>query len=157
MRHWSEEDPWEDDKPTTESVSEREFLTVTLKAGAGFNSPWLVFHANSVEEALSSLQHPDLDELMDLTARKGKELERAYSGSQGFSKPSGGTTTGYKAPSPSKGVVEWDPEAEEYTCPHGDAVQRKGESAKGPWTGYFCPLQKDDPNQCPPKFLNKKW
>lgn len=158
-----EVDPWEDkaEVPANEyfkytGAPDREFLTVTLKAGTGFDSPWLVFHANSVEEALASLKHDDLEELMDLTARKGKELAKAYSGSQGFSKPSGGTSTGYSAPSVSAGAVEWDPDSEDYVCNHGSATQRKGESTKGPWTGYFCPEPKGSPNQCAPKFLNKK-
>lgn len=154
-----EVDPWEDENEDAEveqpRPSEREFLTVTLKAGAGFNSPWLVFHANSVEEALESLKHPDLDELMDLTARQGKALEKAYSGSQGFSKPAS-ASTGYKAPSEPAGAVAWDEEEREYTCVHGGAIQRKGESAKGPWTGYFCPQPKGAPDQCSPHFLNKK-
>jgi hypothetical protein len=140
-------------------ISDREFLTVTLKAGTGFDSPWLVIHANSVDEAVETLQHEKLDELMDLTARKAKELAKAYGGSTGFSKPAAASSgTGYSKPASQApaGAVEWDPEAEEYTCAHGDATQRKGESAKGPWTGYFCPLPKGDPAQCAPKFLNKK-
>ena len=142
-----------------ETVSEREFLTVTLKAGTGFDSPWLVFHANSVEEAVETLKHDALDELMDLTARKGKELAKAYGGSQAAPKASGGGSWGNKtpaAPAASGGAVEWDAEADEYTCNHGVATQRKGESAKGPWTGYFCPQPKGSPDQCSPKFLNNK-
>jgi hypothetical protein len=140
-------------------VSEREFLTVTLKAGTGYDAPWLVAHANSVEEALEFLKHPDLDELMDLTARKGKELAKAFGGSQSFAKPAAsGSGGGWSKPAKQEpaGDVEWDPDAEEYTCVHGGAVQRKGESDKGPWTGYFCPQPKGSPDQCRPKFLNKK-
>jgi hypothetical protein len=37
-------------------------------------------------------------------------------------------------------------------CEHGERVKRNGVSAKGPWTGHFCPLQKGDPNQCKPIF-----
>lgn len=151
-----EVDPWvEPEAP----VSERDFLTVTLKAGGGYDAPWLVFHTNSVGEALEALKHDDLDELMDLTARKGKELAKAFGGSQGFSKPAGGASTGYSKPTASSapaGAVEWDAEAEEYACVHGGAVQRKGESAKGPWTGYFCPEPKESNSKCAPKFLNKK-
>lgn len=156
------EDPWEDkvdpDVEWANRPSDRDFLTVTLKAGGGYDAPWLVFHTNSVDEALSALQHDQLDELMDLTARKGKELAKAFGGSQGFSKPAGSTSTGFSkaAAAQPAGAVEWDAEAEEYTCAHGGAVQRKGESAKGPWTGYFCPEPKESNNKCTPKFLNKK-
>lgn len=61
-------------------VSERDFLTVTLKAGGGYDAPWLVFHTNSIAEALETLKNDDLDELMDLTGRKGKELAKAFGG-----------------------------------------------------------------------------
>lgn len=39
------------------------------------------------------------------------------------------------------------------SCPHGAMTRRQGTSAKGAWTGYFCPLQKGDPNQCKPVFV----
>lgn len=85
-----EVDPWEDKAETSPApwelnlnARDRDFLTVTLKAGGGYDAPWLVFHANSVDEALESLQHDKLDELMDLTARKGKELAKAFNGLPG--------------------------------------------------------------------------
>lgn len=82
-------DVWAD-KPTP-AAPNREFLTVTLKAGTGFDAPWLVFHTSSVPEALEALQHSDLDELMDLTARKGKDLAKAFGGSQMTAKPAAST------------------------------------------------------------------
>lgn len=157
-----QEDAWED-KPEGKiynlGVPDRDRLTITLKAGTGYDAPWLVYHAASVEEGIDFLSHERYDELADLTARKGKELAKAFGGSTGFSKPAGSISTGFSKPASSSepaGAVEWDPEAEEYACAHGGATQRKGESAKGPWTGYFCPEPKGSPNQCAPKFLNKK-
>lgn len=38
-------------------------------------------------------------------------------------------------------------------CKHGAMTRRTGTSSKGAWTGYFCPLQKGDPNQCKPVFV----
>jgi hypothetical protein len=97
-----EVDPWEGKAETSprpgEFASDREFLTVTLKAGSGYDAPWLVFHANSVEEALVSLKHDDLDELMDLTARKGKELARAFGGPAVASKATASTGGGWSRP-----------------------------------------------------------
>lgn len=150
-------DVWAD-KPSP-AAPNREFLTVTLKAGTGYDAPWLVFHTSSVPEALEALQHSDLDELMDLTARKGKDLAKAFGGSQMAAKPSAGGGWGNKtstAQSTPAGAVEWDADEGEYTCAHGGATQVKGESAKGPWTGYFCSQPKDAADKCTPKFLNKK-
>lgn len=40
------------------------------------------------------------------------------------------------------------------TCQHGQRNLVKGISAKGPWVGHFCPLEKGDPAQCKPIFGN---
>lgn len=109
-----ESDPWEDTPTVVEHVGapDRDFLTVTLKAGTGFDAPWLVFHTNSVDEALESLQHEQLDELMDLAGRKGKEFAKAFGGSQGFSKPAA-TTGGWKG----KPAASSSSEVPSGTCP----------------------------------------
>lgn len=38
------------------------------------------------------------------------------------------------------------------TCQHGPMVFRTGTSAKGPWSGHFCPTPKGTPGQCDPRF-----
>lgn len=151
------EDPWEDGTKGDALIlhtedPNREFLTVTLKAGTGYDAPWLVFHANSVEEALESLQHDQLDELMDLTARKGKELAKAFGGSTGYSKPAGSTSSGYKKPAAKQAVSEPD-EAPE--CDHGERNWVTGRSAKGPWYAWMCPADKNDRSKCDPMWANK--
>lgn len=70
-------DPWVDPK---EVVIDRDRLTITLKAGGGYDAPWLVYHASTVEEGIDFLTHDRYDELADLTARKGKELAKAFGG-----------------------------------------------------------------------------
>jgi hypothetical protein len=37
-------------------------------------------------------------------------------------------------------------------CTHGIRTRREGDNNRGHWVGYFCPLQKGDPNQCKPEF-----
>lgn len=37
-------------------------------------------------------------------------------------------------------------------CGHGKRTKRTGTSSKGPWVGWFCPLEKGDPNQCKAEF-----
>ena len=158
-----ESDPWEDtDKVDVQAEyanrpSEREFLTVTLKAGTGYDAPWLVFHANSVAEALESLKHEDLDELMDLTARKGKELAKAFGGSAGFSKPAAAASTGFKKPAAKKysdGPV-YDEDTDTCLCEHGPMTWKTGKSGKGPWYAYMCPAAQNDPSKCEPAWANK--
>lgn len=70
-------DAWVDPK---EVVVDRDRLTITLKAGGGYDAPWLVYHASTVDEGIDFLTHDRYDELADLTARKGKELAKAFGG-----------------------------------------------------------------------------
>lgn len=113
-------DPWEDsplkkDLPTLHSPKE-DFLTVTLKAGTGYDAPWLVFHTSSVGDALMALQDEGLDELMDLTARKGKELAKAFGGSQSASKPAA-STSGWKGkPAASSGSEQPSGTCPQHNC-----------------------------------------
>jgi hypothetical protein len=39
------------------------------------------------------------------------------------------------------------------TCKHGEMTFRTGQSAKGPWKGYFCPSPKGTSDQCEPQFI----
>lgn len=39
------------------------------------------------------------------------------------------------------------------TCAHGEMTYREGQSARGPWKGYFCPTPKGTPGQCKAEFL----
>lgn len=39
------------------------------------------------------------------------------------------------------------------TCSHGTRVHRTGVGKNGPWTAWFCPTDKDDPNKCKPVFV----
>ena len=149
-------DPWEDEAEVPYQsivpVLDRDFLTVTLKAGTGFDAPWLVFHTNSVAEAVESLGHDQLDELMDLAARKGKEFSKAFGGSQGFSKPAVASSgTGYTKPaSVPAGKVSGR------SCAHvtedNPIVKRSGNKNGKDWTGFFCP-EADRDRQCTPEFL----
>jgi len=37
-----------------------------------------------------------------------------------------------------------------FTCEHGNRVHRTGQSAKGPWSAWFCPQPKGAPDACKP-------
>ena len=143
--------------------STRDLVTISLKGGSGTQA-WIVLHANGVGEALDVLNDPEWEELVGLVAKRGTELQEAHGGSSkpaGFAqKPSGGSGWGNRGSSNSsqkrpsaKGEVSWNSDERAYGCQHGEAVKREGESAKGPWVGYFCP-ESDRDEQCKPKFKN---
>lgn len=41
-------------------------------------------------------------------------------------------------------------------CTHGQRVRREGNGRTGHWVGYFCPLEKGNPDQCKPEFEDSK-
>ena len=142
-----EVDPWVDKAETNfggPNLTDRDFLTVTLKAGGGYDAPWLVFHANSVEEAVGALQHDQLDELMDLTARKGKELAKAFGGLPAPSKApasSGGGWNKPKAPSGSSDAP--NDTCPQHNCPLVFVEGYKKRDGSGEVSArYACPVPK---------------
>lgn len=147
-----DDDPWvekEDAKQTPapgDLVFDRDRLTITLKAGTGYDAPWLVYHAASVDEGIDFLSHERYDELADLTARKGKELAKAFGGSAPAAKPaasSGGW--GAKKPAAKPAVSDDAPE-----CEHGERTWVD----KGAWRAWMCPAERDDPSKCDPIWAN---
>jgi hypothetical protein len=111
-------DPWDDDEHDETAVthvgtSDRDGMVVTLKAGSGYNAPWLVLHAVSVADATSQMQADSWDELADLTARKNKEFEKLFGGLlQAAQKASGGGGGGWSKPKASASS-----DRPEDTCP----------------------------------------
>jgi hypothetical protein len=37
-------------------------------------------------------------------------------------------------------------------CAHGPRLRKSGTNARGPWVGWFCQLDRNDPNNCGPIF-----
>lgn len=137
------EDPWgfqTSSEKGDKNVPARDFLTLTLKAGAGFDAPWFVLHTDSVQEAVGTLEDDDFPHLVDLTVARSREFAKAFGGSGGVSRGSAGGSWAKGAGGSSKGFS-----GDVSECEHGDRVERSGRSAKGPWTGYFCPSRVCDP------------
>lgn len=47
------------------------------------------------------------------------------------------------------------PAAGHTVCAHGARVKRTGGLGNDAWEGYFCPLQKNDPNRCKPVYPSR--
>jgi hypothetical protein len=39
-----------------------------------------------------------------------------------------------------------------HVCAHGPRLRKSGTNARGPWVGWFCQLDRNDPNNCGPIF-----
>lgn len=157
------EDPWAESEPPADEAQtsapapsnptptpSKESITVnnnaegkvvtTIKYGAGFDAPWTVIHSNSVEEAEATLN--EAKRLLELTAKVAKFAKSLDSGTAPAA-PRGGQSRPASAP----------PGQAAKSCAHGEMTYRTGNGAKGPWKGYFCPLEKGDPDQCKPIFV----
>lgn len=115
-------------------------IKATLKAGGGYEAPWVTVDANTPEEL-----NDRLDGLANLgslgkVVEVAELLRAAHVVASPSPAPAAGATVTQSAPPVSSGPV----------CPHGARTRREGNGAKGKWVGYFCPLQKGDPNQCKP-------
>lgn len=142
-------DAWVDPK---EVVIDRDRLTITLKAGGGYDAPWLVYHASTVEEGIDFLTHDRYDELADLTARKGKELAKAFGGVAPTAAPkapsSGGGNWGSKPKAPAGSSEEPVDTCPDHNCPlvKVDSYTKRDGTAVS--ARYACPV---------PQCYKKTW
>ena len=128
-------------------------ITVTLKGGAGFEAPWLVFRATSAEDAIALLAESALADLPEKVAEFAADFRAKQSGGGGAAKAeapargaqrssSGGRTASRPAPQAPADDVEYHPEGIE--CPSCNSpVQykaiNKGSRKFELWT---CPNQR---------------
>jgi hypothetical protein len=136
-------------------------LTATLKAGTGYDAPWIVLHANNPEQLNAQLDAID-DALMQKVTATAQLLIAANNlAAKGMlsapapSQPSVQTPP-YQAPTPPAAQATPTPAepsvAAGPVCVHGPRVRREGTSGRGPWVGWFCPTKKGTPGQCSPEF-----
>lgn len=120
-------------------MSETELpLRATLKAGAGYEAPWLTVAGSSVTELeglLDDLHEQFIQKVIDAAAG----LRAAHTVAAGLAEPAPAAPSATQTQVAS-GTLK--------TCAHGVRTKRQGHSSRGAWTGYFCPLPKGDPNQC---------
>lgn len=65
------------EKPVTQENTNAKIVT-TLKGGSGFDAPWIVVHADNVEEAVAILRGGATEELLKAT----KEVSDKFNGGQ---------------------------------------------------------------------------
>jgi hypothetical protein len=151
-------------------------VTVTLKAGPGFESPWIVIHAESVADAKAQINQGEFAELAERTVAAAEFFRAAHNVKSGLAanEPqqaappaqqqswSGGgaataQTTGGGWSQQGSGQTQQQAPAqsgEGKQCVHGAMTFREGvgkQSGK-PYKAFFCPAPKGS-NQCSPEFV----
>lgn len=136
---WSEETPVEDtkkDKPV--AVESDGKVVLTFKGGSGYDAPWIVIHANGLQEAhdfVTGDNASTLNEVMGRVQAAGRHFA-----SLGAGKPAaaGGGGVG-RAPQGAQDAPDWAPDK-----PFDDFVYKTGIGKNGKTWHAWMPPQKGD-------------
>jgi hypothetical protein len=123
------------------NVPDREAVVVTLKGGSGYDAPWIVLRAGTVEE-MNSVLNTELSALMERVSKAGQH----FSGLAPQKSTSQSTPARREEPS--------DIPGSHLAQKPGDGWEYKTAVKNGkPWWGWF-PPRGSDPS-VKPKFLQK--
>jgi len=120
-------------------------IKATLKAGPGYEAPWLTVDASTPDELKQRLQALT-EEHLQVVADVAALFRGAHTAAAG-----GATVPAPAAPAPaaqSATPTQTQQGGQLRTCAHGVRVERSGTGKKGPWVGYFCSLPKGTPGAC---------
>lgn len=132
-------------------------LKATLKAGPGYEAPWITVEADNPTELAAKL-----DSLADAAApslvNASNALQAVYQAARALKAEVTSVEKTDEAPIMREEDVRPRPERTQANapggkfCQHGAMVNRNGTTNGRGWSGWFCPLPKGDPNQCKPVF-----
>lgn len=147
----------------TENVTNNNGLSLTFKGGVGFDSPWIVNHVATLEEAAEFLgidvaDYPDRKDLLKAvfaatwnaaTFFQAQAPEKPAAAPKAAAQGNGG---GNSAP-----ARQQAPGGEGRQCVHGDMVFRSGVTQSGKnagktWKAFMCPAPKGAA-QCDPEWI----
>lgn len=139
-----------DDKKERPVSGDNDQISITLKGGAGFDSPWIVVKATSPQEALDILNQVRELGLMDITAKAASMFQGNVGGAPraagGGARPAGNSGGGAAAVVP--------PGVQSRNCAHGPMQYKSGMSKfNKPYQAFFCPTPKGSADQCEAVFL----
>jgi hypothetical protein len=143
---------------TTVSTDSEGKVTVTLKGGAGFDAPWIVIHAESIEDAYAQMTESGtlLGELMKRVSNAGQYfagLAPAKAGPAGGGNRGAGNANGGNQRQGQPQGSQEAPNGEKRYCAHGEMRFKSDVSKAGkPYKGFFC-TSRDRNDQCDAEFL----
>jgi hypothetical protein len=139
------------DPPTPDAVQ------VTLKAGKGYEAPWLSVKGANVSEVLAKFQDSeDLANLIREAVGAGIAFQDEYAGRSGNRAPEPGS---YGKPANADQPTDNTPQ--DNSLPYGGGSEqpmlgcehgKRQMVTHGGKTGHVCPLPKGDPNRCETVF-----
>jgi hypothetical protein len=132
-------------------------VTVTLKAGQGFEAPWIVIHAENVADAKDQIDQGVFAELAERTVAAAEFFRAAHNVKKGLAANEAASAPAQQDGGASNYATNSGAPAQQgegKTCIHGAMTYREGvgkQSGK-PYKAYFCPAPKGSA-QCSPEFL----
>lgn len=143
-------------KAKVQTVSAESKIVVTIKGGRDFDEPWIVVHADDLDDALK--QTTDKAKLGDLmkAAQEASKAFRDFRPTEDkgavASAPQGGSQSRSQGKPDS---AEDGPLGPQY-CTHGKKkFWSKFDDQKNQMVQiYFCPAQKNDPSKCKNQYVN---
>jgi hypothetical protein len=131
-------------------------LTVTLKAGVGFEAPWIVIHAADATDALNQINTGDFATLAERTVAAAEFFRAAHNVKGGLAS---------REPAPAAPQQSWSEQPAQqapapqgggaHQCVHGPRVRKELKvGTPEEYVGYFCPLPKGA-NTCKAEWAKK--
>lgn len=137
-------------------------LTATIKAGAGYDAPWIVVRADDPQQlaerlnaVANGLTGPLVAAAQVLQGEWGGQQAQPNPGSQNFGNQNQGGGWGGNSGG-NQGGGGGAPGGQTQTCAHGQMQWKAGTSKTSgkDYAGWFCP-SKDRNNQCSPVWPEK--
>ena len=151
--------------------------TVTMKAGTGYDAPWVVVRADNALELHARLDavRPGFPVISEVAAElaaiytAAKDLGATEVPNPPVAAPATVITAApqqaWAAPAPAQAQQSWvvppqtpsttapAPVAGGKTCIHGAMSFKSGAKNGKPWSGFFCPTPKGTQGQCDPVWV----
>lgn len=138
----------------TQTSTDENGVSVTLKASNDFSAPWVVVRGGSVGEVSTILEDKDeVTKLLNIAANAATAFQGVYATAKGLP---GATVAevqqGQSAPqAPPQQQAPQGGGTPPPQCQHGTMVQRSAKpDAARQWSAFFCPTPKGTPGQCKP-------
>lgn len=129
-------------------------ITVTLKAGTGYDAPWVVIHGLDVQDVMTTMNDPDFPKLLNWTTGAAQKFGEGWTPAPKAQNNPPRQNFGQNA---SQGVPQGQPPAatqhpkgERKFCQHGEMTFKSAVSQKTgkPWYAFDCPQ-----NVCQREFV----
>lgn len=128
----------EQSEPTVVQTADPGEVSLTVKAGSGYNAPWITMRRPTLQGLENDLQNETLERVLTWSAAVSQQYSKKFEGSNGSSKSNGGGSG--QPGKPAKATQA--PNGESHTC-HcgGDMTYVSGFSQKTekPYAFFACP------------------